>query len=59
MTLGPPLKAGVRDEWVGILLNSQAAEVTWDLLEITMNLVKGSNWLLRSGVMCVHVITKD
>ena len=36
-----------------ILFNTQAAELTWDWLEITMDGTKGSNWLLKSGMMCV------
>ena len=37
---------------VVILPKTQAAELTWDGLQITMGYVNGCNLWFRSGVMC-------
>ena len=35
------------------MFNTQAAELTWDWLEITMGHINCSNWWFKSRVICV------
>ena len=51
---GTTIKVWAGEKWVGLLINTQAAEQMWDWLEITVCLIKGSDWLFRSRVICAY-----